>query len=88
MKVIILYKPNSEHDTPVQGYVREFTYRTGKELNMIDAESREGISKANLYDIVRFPALVAMRDSGELIQAWPDFERWPTISELTYYTRD
>lgn len=88
MKAIILYKPNSEHDTPVQGYVREFLQRTGKSLDLIDAESREGISKASLYDILQFPALVAVRDNGELLQSWTEFEKWPTMNELTYYTRD
>lgn len=88
MKAVILYKPNSEHDSPVQAYVREFAHRTGKALELIDAESREGISMAGLYDIVRFPALVAVRDSGELIQTWLEFEKWPTMNELTYYTKD
>lgn len=86
MKALILYKPNSEHDTPVQGYVREFLRRTGKGLDLIDAESREGISLAQLYDIVQFPALVAVRDDGEIIEKWPELEKWPTMNELTYYT--
>jgi len=88
MKVVILYKPNSEHDSLVQGYVREFVRRTGKALKIINAESREGISLAKLYDALQFPALIATRDNGEFVQIWPEFEKWPTMNELTYYTQD
>ena len=88
MKTVVLYKPNSEHDTPVQGYVREFAHRTGKTLELIDAESREGVGMAELYDILQFPALVAIRDNGELLQMWPEFKKWPTMNELTYYTKE
>lgn len=87
MKVVILYKPGSEHDSPVEAYVREFERRTSKKLELINVESREGISSAGVYDIVQFPAMVAVRDSGELIESWPEFEKWPTMNELTYYTQ-
>lgn len=88
MKAVILYKPMSEHDTPVQGYVREFSHRTGRQLELVDAESPEGIQMSGLYDVLQFPALVAMRDDGQLMQVWPEFDRWPTMNELTFYTRD
>lgn len=87
MKALILYKPSSEHDTPVQGYVREFFRRTGKKLELVDVETREGISKAALYDVLQFPTLIAIRDDGEFIEKWPELERWPTMNELTYYTQ-
>lgn len=88
MKVVIFNKPASEYDSAVKEYLREFTHRTGKNLEVIDADSVEGIAKAELYDILQFPALAALRDDGNLQQAWTEFEKWPTMNELTYYTKD
>lgn len=88
MKAVILYKPNTEKDTQVQGYVREFAHRTGKTLELIDVETPAGIKLAELYDVLQFPALIAVRSDGQLLQVWPELEKWPTMNELTYYAND
>lgn len=85
MKVLILYKPNSEHDTPVQAYAREFEHRSGKTLELVDAESVQGVELAKLYDVLQFPTMVATEEDGQFIQAWPELDKWPTMSELTFY---
>ncbi len=88
MKAIILYKPNTEHDSPVRAYVKEFVHRTGKTIELIDVESREGIALSKLHDVMQLPAIVAMRDDGQLLQIWTELDKWPTMNELTYYTKD
>lgn len=85
--MVILYKPNSEHDTKVQNYVRGFQQVTGKSLSLLDADSREGVDLARLHDIVQFPAIVASEDDGSFIESWPDMDKWPTASELSYYAK-
>ncbi len=88
MKVVILYKPNTETETRVREYVREFEHRASKALELVDAETREGIAMAEVYDILQFPTMLAIENDGQFIQMWPEFERWPTMNELTFYARD
>ncbi len=85
MKTVILYKPNTESESSVLQYVHEFERQTGKKIELIDAESIEGTQKAAIYDAVQFPVIVALRDDGSLIEAWPERDKWPTVSELSFY---
>ena len=87
MKVIILRKLNAETDTQLQGYLRDFEQRTGKQIELMDADSKEGVELAQVYDILQFPAILVPEDTGELVQAWSEIDKWPTISELGYYTQ-
>ncbi len=85
MKAVILYRPNSEFDTSVNEYVREFGRETGKTIALVDQDSPQGSEIANLYEVMQFPAIVVFRDDGSFAQSWIEREKWPTISELSYY---
>lgn len=87
MKVVILYKPNSETDSSVQEYVREFSRETGRTIELIDSESVRGVQLAELYEVMRFPAIIALRNDGSYVESWLDREKWPTISELSFYNQ-
>ena len=85
MKAVILYKPNTEKETSVLEYVREFARVTGRPIELIDADTVHGIEIAKLYDIMQFPAIVVFKDDGEYIRSWLERDSWPTISELSFY---
>lgn len=87
MKAVILYKPNSELETSVNEYTREFGRETGKAIALVDSDSAQGVEIAKLYDILQFPAIVVFRDDGSFIQAWTERDKWPTISELSFYNQ-
>lgn len=87
MKVFILYHPNSEHDTQVNQYIREAKRVTGHDIELVSLETKEGAEKARLYDITRYPAVVATQESGEMLRVWQD-ELLPTISEVSAYLTD
>jgi hypothetical protein len=87
MKAVILYKPNSEHDSSVNAYVREFARETGRSIALVDSDSVQGIEIAKLYDIVQSPVIIVLRDDGSFVQSWVDRDRWPTVSELSFYNQ-
>jgi hypothetical protein len=87
MKAILFYRPNSEHATTVESYLRDFTARTGKQLPTVDVDSREGIEQCRLYEVVRYPTIVAIDSQGQELQRW-DGEMLPQISEISYYLQD
>lgn len=86
MKVVILYRPNSEHDTRVQSLVRDYEHQTGKHLELLSLDTRDGADKARLWDIVQYPALVALDDQGQVLKVWQD-EQFPLMNEISWYDR-
>lgn len=85
MKVILLFRPNSEHDTSANEYAENFKRVTGKKLDMLDYDSAEGIELAKIHDITSIPAILALRDDSSLMESWVEQDKWPTASELSFY---
>ena len=86
MRVVVITKDQTDYAREVSDYVFEFERRTGHELEILDPESREGISFTTTYDILEFPTIVALSDGGQMQNMWKG-RPLPTISELSYYTR-
>jgi len=83
MRVLVFYKPVSETARSVDEFMHEFTRRTGRTLETVDPESREGSILAVTYDVVEYPTIVALRDDGSELTRWRG--TLPTISEVSYY---
>lgn len=84
MKACILYRPDSEFARTVEEYVRDFQRFKGKDIELVDLNTREGASMATLYDILQNPALVVLRDDGQLVKDWQG-ELLPRKDELAGY---
>lgn len=84
MKVMILYRPNSEHDTLVHQFARDVKRTSNKDLEFVDLNTRDGAATASLYDIIEYPAIVAVSDEGVLQKAWQGMQL-PLIEEISYY---
>lgn len=86
MKVLILYKLKSEHARKVEEYVRDFNRNYPKHsLEIIDADSLDGTAKAELYDIMSYPAVVAIADDGSPLKTWQG-EALPLMGEIAFYS--
>jgi len=85
MKVTILYRERSEHARAVDEYLHEFTKRTGKTLELVDIDTVEGVQKARLYDIVKYPAVLATQSDGQMLKLW-EGEPLPLINDVAVYT--
>jgi hypothetical protein len=85
MKVVVLYRPNSEHERSVIEFAREFERRTGHKLGMISLDTLDGDNTARLYDITEYPAVLASTDDGALQKVWQG-ERLPLMNEVSFYT--
>lgn len=85
MKVVILYRPRSEHAAAVETFVHDFKYRyETSRIEVLDINSREGIATATLYDIMSYPAILALRDDGSVLRSW-EGEMLPLMDEIAYY---
>ena len=85
MRVVVITKDQTDYAREVSDYVFEFERRTGHELEILDPESREGISFTTTYDILEFPTIVALSESSQMLNMWKG-RPLPTISDLSYYT--
>lgn len=84
MRVVVIYKPNDENTSQVEVFLRDFSRQTGRTLESMDPESREGADFCRTYDIVEYPSLVALSDDGQVQNLWKGLPL-PTISEVSYY---
>jgi len=84
MKVVILYRPNSEFARMVEEYATEFERQRGKKFELVDIDSEAGSNTAQLYDIVQYPAILAVREDGQIMMTWQG-ERLPLMDEVAAY---
>lgn len=72
MKVLILYRPKSEHEREIESFVRDFQrrYDVGRNVELMSLDTRDGASTASLYDITNYPAILVLADDGSMVNAW------------------
>ncbi|HEX3568062.1 MAG TPA: hypothetical protein VHT70_00100 [Candidatus Saccharimonadales bacterium] len=86
VKLLILYRPNSEHASTIESYVRDFQRQHGadKKVEMQSLNTREGAATATLYDIMSYPAILALADDGSVLNAW-EGDSLPLMDEVASY---
>lgn len=85
MKVVVIYRPNSEHGRLTEDFIRDYQARHDSgQLEAINIDSREGSALAALYDIMQYPTVLAMRDDGQLLRSW-EGEQLPLLNEVAAY---
>ena len=84
MRTLVVYKEKSDHRAPVETFLHDFTRRTGREIETVDPETREGAELCRTYDIVEYPSVVALDDNGVMQNLWRGLPM-PTISEVSFY---
>jgi hypothetical protein len=86
MKVVVLYRPNSEHGRLVDDFIRDYKNRHEEgALEILNVDSRDGSAMATLYDIMQYPAILALRNDGSALKSWEGSDL-PLMDEIAYYT--
>ncbi len=88
MKVYVLYRPKSEHSRKVEEFLHELERRHSEKhrlIEVVDIDSRDGTATASLYDIMAYPAILALGNDGQLLKSWVGEEVPPLLNEVTYY---
>jgi hypothetical protein len=84
MKAFILYRPNSEFARIVEEYVHDFKRLMGRDIELVDLNTRDGAATASLYDVMEHPSLMVVRDDGQVLQEWQG-THLPLMNELSGY---
>lgn len=84
MRVVMVYKEESDYARQVIDFLRDVKRQTGHDIEVLNPETREGESFCRTYDIVEYPTMLALDDGGRMQNIWRGLPT-PTISETSYY---
>lgn len=84
MKVVVVYKDESDHARTVLDFLRDFERQTGHSLETLNPETADGAQFCRVYDIVEYPTVIALSDDSVMQNMWRGLPL-PTISEVSYY---
>lgn len=80
----MVYQEESDRARAVIDFLRDVNRQTGHDIEVVNPETREGADFCRVYDIVEYPTMLALDDSGQLQNTWRGLPL-PTISEVSYY---
>lgn len=87
MKVVILYRPNSEHGRRIEEFIHEYQRRHETDhIEVLNIDTRDGSATAALYDVMRYPAIMVLRNDGYVQKLWQG-DALPMMDEVASYTR-
>lgn len=84
MRLVVIYRTETDYARSVVEQLREFTRRTGRIVEEIDPDSDEGQNLCRTYDIVEYPTIIALTDNGTMLAMWRGLPL-PTIDEMNSY---
>lgn len=84
MKVVLVGREKSDYNRAVETFIGDFRRQTGKDIEVIDPDTRDGDTFCRAYGVVEYPTVLALSDEGAAIQTWRG-AILPTISEVSYY---
>lgn len=86
MKIVMLYRPNSEHARLVEEFAHDIDRQQGLHVELLSLETRDGAAMATLYDITTYPAIVVTREDGGVVQIWAG-DKLPLMNEVAAFAR-
>jgi hypothetical protein len=85
MRIIALYHPKSDHGGRVEDYAHEYhRRRLDRNIELVSVDTKEGWEMAKLYDVVRYPAILAIEKDGHMAAMWQE-EQLPLVNEVDSY---
>ena len=86
MKLLILYRPNSEHGRIVEEFIHDFkTTHQADKIEVLNIDTRDGIAMATLYDVMQYPAFLVIQTDGYAQKVWQG-PSLPLMDEVASYT--
>ncbi len=84
MRVVIIWRDESEYGRAVTDWLRDLEHRSGYSLESFSPDEPEGESLCRAYDITMYPSILAIDNDGRVVQMWRG-EMLPKIDDVVYY---
>ena len=82
MKIQVIRGESSPADREINYLVKRLE-AGGRRVELVDADSREGIALCELYDIVRRPSVMVTDSDGRVVQSWHG--QLPTYEDVSFW---
>lgn len=83
MRVVCVFRDNQDYTRTVTDWLEDFRRQTGREIETMNPD--ENVEFCEAYDIVEYPTILALDNSGSVMAMWRGREM-PLINEVLYYT--
>ena len=84
MKIVIVSREGRDYSRRVSDFAEEFRRRTGREMEIVDPDTRDGERLARTYSVMEYPTILVLREGGEFVQEWRGAEL-PRIDDVVAY---
>ena len=84
MRVVFIWRDQTDYARMVTEWITEFERRTGKEIESVSPDSPEGAGLCRAYDIVEYPTILALNNDGSVLASWRG-QMLPTFDEVNYW---
>ena len=81
---MVVYKQETDYARRVDEFLGDFKRQTGRDLETLDPDTRDGSGFCETYDVVEYPTIIAISDDGQIQNQWKGLPL-PTLSEVSYY---
>lgn len=82
MRVVCIYRDNEDYTRSVDEWLENMRRQTGYEIETMSPDDNPNFCEA--YDIVEYPTIIALGNSGEVLNMWRG-RTLPLINEVLYY---
>lgn len=87
MRVVIIWRDNTDYARTVIDWLRDFEQRTGTTIESLSPDEPAGESLCRAYDIVEYPTMLALDNDGSVLNMWRGTSM-PRIGDVSYYTME
>ncbi len=84
MRVVVVYKEQTDYARTVLDFLHDFEHQTSHQLETLDPDTITGSQFCETYDIVEYPTIIAVSSDSVMQNSWRGLPL-PTISEVSYY---
>lgn len=82
--MVCVWREKSDYGRTVEEWLTEFERRTGKEIESIDPDTKDGEGFCRAYDVVEYPTILALNDDGSVLSTWRG-TMLPLFDEVSYW---
>lgn len=84
MRVVCIWRRESDYGRSLEEWINEFERRTGREVESLEPDTAEGEQFCRTYDVVEYPTIMVLSNSGEALADWRG-QQLPLFDEVGYW---
>ncbi len=86
MKIIAIWRDNTDYAREVGEWIDEMNRSTGREIESIDPDTVMGEIFCSSHDIVQYPTICVIDESSKILRKWVG--KLPQFEEVSHIMRN